>query len=147
MKKEIVILIVITSILVLALSFLNKNKQDKIAPKILKIGGITLNIEVANTDAERVQGLSGRSGLSENGGMLFVFDNEGYYGFWMKDMNFPIDMAWLDKNKQIINIESNISPATYPQVFNPPAPSLYVLEVSAGFLSKNNIKIGDFVAF
>ena len=146
MKKEIVILIVITSVLVLTLSFLKKNQEIKM-PTTLKIGETTLNIEVANTDAERMQGLSGRNGLEENEGLLFVFDNEGYYGFWMKDMKFPIDMVWLDKNKQIIYIENNVSPATYPQVFNPPTPSLYVLEVSAGFLSKNNIKIGDFVAF
>ncbi len=133
------------AVLAFAVNYIEKSQQKTI--NTLKIGGVTINIMVANTDAERMQGLSGKDDLAENEGMLFVFDNEGYYGFWMKDMNFPIDMAWLDKNKKIIHVESNVSPATYPQVFNPPAPSLYVLETSAGFLGKNNIKIGDIVAF
>ena len=72
------------------------------AQKILKINQINLNIEISDTKAKREQGLSGKEGLAENEGMLFVFEKEGYYGFWMKDMNFPIDIAWLDKNKKII---------------------------------------------
>jgi len=122
-------------------------KLEEKSPKTLKMGEITLNIEMADTEAKRVRGLSGREGLAENEGMLFVFEKEGYYGFWMKDMKFAIDMAWLDKDKKIIYIEKNVSPSTYPKVFNSPFPSLYVLETSAEFLSKNNIKNGDFVAF
>jgi len=90
--------------------------------------------------------------LAENEGMLFIFENEGYFGIWMKDMNFPIDIAWLDKDKKIISIEKNVDPETYPKVFyaqknDLPILSLYVLETSAGFLGKNNIQIGDFVDF
>ena len=132
-----------------------KQSSEKIF-KTLKIGEATLNIEVVDTNAKRTEGLSGKEarqndpiglGLGENEGMLFVFDTEGYYGFWMKDMKFPIDMAWFDKDKKIIHIENALSPETYPKVFSPSASSLYVLEVQAGFLGKNNIKIGDLVAF
>lgn len=146
MKKEIVILVVLTSILVLVLSFLSKN-QEPTVPKTLEIGGTILNIGVADTDIKRELGLSGKEGLKDDEGLLFVFDTEGYYGFWMKDMNFPIDIAWLDKNKQIIYIESNVSPTTYPKVFSPSAPSLYVLETKANFFENNKIKIGDVAEF
>ena len=150
MKKEVILLIVITSILVIVLSFLDK-KQEVNTQKTLKIDGITLNIGVANTDAERMQGLSCKNGLSENEGLLFVFDTEGYYGFWMKDMNFPIDIAWLDKDKKLIHIESNVSPDTYrespPKVFSPASPALYVLETSANFFQNHQIKIGDAAEF
>ena len=140
-----------------AYDFSNKNKtiseQQSIVSKVpfdtktLKIGQITLNIEVADTDVEKEKGLSGREGLAENEGMLFIFDKEGYYGFWMKDMKFAVDIAWLDKNKKIIYIESDVKPETYPKIFNSPELSLFVLEIPAGFLVKNNIKISDQVAF
>jgi len=139
----------------------NEQKIDAGSVKTIKIGEITLNIEVANTDVKRAQGLSGKEanqndpiglGLGENEGMLFVFDKEGYYSFWMKDMNFPIDIAWLDKNKKIIYIEKNVSPQTYPKTFyaqknNLPILSLYVLETKAGFFEKFKIKIGDIAEF
>ena len=137
------------------LGFFNKDQKidQKIEEKnienikIVKINNVVLNIEVADTDEERTQGLSGREKLEEGTGMLFVFEKEGYYGIWMKDMKFSIDIIWLDKNKKIVQIEKNVSPETYPRVFQPFNLNLYVLEVSVGFLSKNNIKIGDFVAF
>jgi len=132
-----------------------EQKDQKISTesgKTLKIRDITLNIEVVDTDAKREKGLSGKLGLAENEGMLFVFDAEGYYGIWMKDMNFPIDIVWLDKDKKIVYIEKNASPDTYPKVFyaqknSLPILILYVLETPSGFLVKNNIQIGDFVAF
>ena len=117
------------------------------AVKTLKIGAYTLNIETADTSEKRARGLSEKIELRENEGMLFIFQKEGNYGFWMKDMNFPIDIAWLDKNKQIIHIENAILPKTYPKIFGSNVTSLYVLETQAGFLVKNNVKIGDFVAF
>lgn len=146
MKKEIILLVVFTSILVLVLSFLSENKKIEI-PKTLKIGGVTLNIEVADTNIKRELGLSGREGLQENEGLLFIFDKEGSYGFWMKDMSFAIDIAWLDKNKKIIYIKSDVSLATYPEVFSPTAPALYVLEVNSRFFENHQIKIGDLAEF
>ena len=147
MKKHI-ILIAVVGIVVLALSynFLAQNNA-KNAPKTLKIGVSLLNIEIAKTDLDRERGLSGRVELAENEGLLFIFDREGYYGFWMKDMNFPIDIAWLDKNKKIIHIEENILPETYPKIFNATSTSLYVLETRAEFFKNSKIKIGDFAEF
>lgn len=126
--------------------FGNKVKEEK-KTSVLKINNVVLNIEVADTDAERVKGLSGRDALAENSGLLFVFEREAYYSIWMKEMNFPIDIAWLDKNKKIIHLESNVSPDTYPKTFVSKYPALYVLEVNAGFFSKNNIKVGDQAEF
>lgn len=115
--------------------------------EILRVGNTTINIQVADSDQERMQGLSGREGLAQNEGLLFVFEKEGYHGFWMKDMNFAIDMAWIDKDKKIIHIESDVSPDSYPKVFSPNFPSLYVLETKANFLKNAGIKIGDLAEF
>ncbi len=118
--------------------------------KILKIGSTTLNIQIADTDSERELGLSYRESLASTTGLLFIFEIPGQYGFWMKDMNFPIDMAWLDENKKIIHIETNVSPETYvknKKVFFPPAKSLYVLETAANWFQNSKIKIGDIAEF
>ena len=74
--------------------------------------------------------------------MLFVFDRDGNYGFWMKDMKFPIDIIFADAQKKIIMIYHNVQPDSYPKVFYPNAPARYVLETPAGFADLNKINIG-----
>ncbi|OGE78685.1 hypothetical protein A3J19_00635 [Candidatus Daviesbacteria bacterium RIFCSPLOWO2_02_FULL_41_8] len=104
-------------------------------------------VEVADTDTLRTRGLSGHVPLSEEEGMLFIFDRPDNYGFWMKDMNFPIDIVWMDESLKIVHIEKNISPETYPKVLRPTEKSLFVLEISAGQSDLLNIKVGDEVKF
>lgn len=146
MKSKIAWFLIV--ILIIFAVFYNfSDKKEINSPKTLKIGGITLNIDVADTDTEREKGLSGREKLTENEGLLFIFEKEGNYDFWMKDMNFPIDIAWLDKDKKIIHIEKNILPETYPEIFNSSGKSLYVLETVAGFFENSKIKIGDSAEF
>ncbi len=115
------------------------------------IGQATVQVEVEDTDASREQGLSGRGSLPEGNGMLFVFDTPGNYGFWMKDMNFSLDMLFIDAAGTIVTIAPNASPAGYhlnpPQVFGPAAPVLYVLEVPAGFASAHGIAVGQKATF
>ena len=147
MKKHFVWVAVIIAILLIAALKFSILKQQMKQATTLKIDGIILNIGVADTDAERTQGLSGRSGLDDNEGLLFIFDKEGHYEFWMKDMNFPIDMAWFDKNKKLIYVANDVATSTYPNSFSSQTPALYVLETSSGFFNKNNIKIGDSIAF
>jgi len=96
----------------------------------------SLKVFIANTDVTREQGLSDLSSLPEGEGELFVFDSAGAYGFWMKDMNFPLDMVWVDSNKVITNITKNATPDSYPSVFMPVRPILYVLEINAGTSEK-----------
>ena len=112
------------------------------------IDGIIINVELAQTEVEREQGLSGHKPLEENEGMLFIFERPGFHGFWMKDMLFAIDIIWLapseiEGNAKIVHIERNLSPDTYPKIFGPNNQALYVLEVNAGFAEKNNWVEGD----
>ncbi|OHB06180.1 MAG: hypothetical protein A3A26_01405 [Candidatus Zambryskibacteria bacterium RIFCSPLOWO2_01_FULL_47_14] len=101
------------------------------------LGEIVVNsksipVEIADSDAERAQGLSGRQVLETETGLLFIFDEPGFHGFWMKDMKFPIDIVWLGNDFEVIGVEKNVSPNTYPQVFYPPRAVKYVLELNAG---------------
>ena len=99
------------------------------------------------TEEAQTQGLSGRNKLKEDEGMLFVFNHIGQYPFWMKDMNFAIDIIWLGEDLSVVFIKKNALPESYPETFTPSQNAKYVLEVSSQFLKKNNIKIGDKVEF
>ena len=75
--------------------------------------------------------------------MLFVYgDASTERCFWMKDMNFAIDMIWLDKDRQIVTIQSNVSPDSYPKSFCPDKPAQYVLEVNSGFAKQSGWLVG-----
>lgn len=98
--------------------------------------------EIADTDSERVQGLSGRKDISSDYGLLFVFPTSGSYGFWMKDMHVSIDIAWLSEDGTVLKIEENVSPSTFPAVFYPPRPVRLVLETKAGEMRKQGWDVG-----
>lgn len=102
---------------------------------------------LADTPEKRVQGLSGKAFLPSNTAMLFKFDTPDTYGIWMKDMRFPIDVIWLDKNKTVVNLKRSVDPSTYPLVFYPPKESLYVIEVRSGFIDDKSLKLGDEILF
>ena len=113
------------------------------------IGDTTVIVEIADTDAAREQGLSDRASLQDGHGMLFVFDKPGHDGFWMKDINFSLDMIFADASGKIVTVDHDLSPDTYnhqdpraSQVFYPSTPALYVLEVPAGFAAAHNISQG-----
>lgn len=93
----------------------------------------TMTIEIANTDAARTLGLSGRKEVPDNYGMLFVFDSADTYGFWMKDMYVSIDIIWLGDDGTIVGIEDSVTPESYPTTFYAPEPVRYVLETRAGY--------------
>lgn len=103
--------------------------------------------QIADNLITRKQGLSSRAGLGENQGMLFVYNEPGSYSFWMKDMNFPIDIIWIDENYKIVDISKNVSPSTFPQTFQSSNPAKYIIEVNANWSDVNFIKIGDLVSF
>ena len=89
----------------------------------INFGNLRLNVEIIKTEEERVKGLSLREKLDNDSVVLFVFDKPNFYGIWMKEMLFPIDIAWLDENKKIVSIEANVSPQTYPKIFYPSSKS------------------------
>src|SRR3989344_8940875 len=90
-EKSIFFIILVAAFLVFgAALFFRAINQPKI-----KIGQKTIFIEIADTQEKQKKGLSGRDNLPEDSGMLFVFKEEGHHQFWMKDMNFSIDIIWI----------------------------------------------------
>jgi hypothetical protein len=105
----------------------------------------TVRAEIVNTNSKRILGLSGRKNLEEGKGMWFDFEADTNTGFWMKEMNFSIDMLFLSKDFEIIYIKENATPDSYPETFGPSTPYRYVLEVPSGFSKKYSISLGDTV--
>ena len=112
----------------------------------IRINQNILFVDIADDNCKTSLGLSGRASL-DGEGMLFIFENVGNYGFWMKDMNFPIDILWIDDKFEVVGIEKNLSPDTFPKSFGSNYLVKYVLEVPAQYSDKNNIKIGDNIIF
>ncbi len=118
--------------------------------KQVKIAGQNIKVDLALTSAVQAQGLSGRASLAEDQGMLFIFDTAGNYPFWMKDMNFAIDIIWLSEDLKVIYIKKDARPELFPETYGPNKSmknTKYVLEVVSGFAEKNNLKVGDKIEF
>lgn len=88
-------------------------------------------LEVADSADERERGLSFRDELPAGQGLLFVFESPEPACIWMKDMNFDIDIIWVNADLKISKVETQVSPATYPQSFCAPD-TAYVIELAAG---------------
>lgn len=101
-----------------------------------------INIELADTEMKRTQGLSGKESLCPDCGMLFTFNQSGKYGFWMKDMKFSLDFIYIYKS-EVVELKENISPDTYPELLLPETSFDKVIEVNAGFVKNNKISVGQ----
>lgn len=114
---------------------------------VLHVAGARISLDVVDTPAARQQGLSGRGGLADNSGMLFVFNENSADCFWMKDMQFSIDILWLNEAKQVLYSVQNVDPASYPHSFCPPEPARYVIELPAGRAGSLGIRDGQTLDF
>jgi len=111
----------------------------------IELGGIGLDVEVADTDKTRRVGLSGRSELPDGTGMLFVHDRSQILQFWMKDTKIPLSIGFFDGKRRLINCEDMDPPRGESQklpIYKSKAPAVYALEVPKGWFKEHNIKPG-----
>ncbi len=121
--------------------FQNKNTSPKVC-----FEDDCFYVEIADEVNERSQGLMFRENMDENKGMLFIFESEGIYPFWMKNTILPLDIIWLNSEKEIVFIKENSEPYnTIP--INPESSALYVLELNAGTAEKIEIGVGSKASF
>lgn len=153
-RKNIAILVIVSAILVVGAGIISSvsntpslEKQAELqinrGETIGRIGEAYFNFNIADTTAERTQGLSGKEQLKDTQALLFAFDSADKHCFWMKDMKFAIDILWFDADKKLVYEKRGITPETYPESFCPEVPAKYVVEVTAGVAEKNQIKLGD----
>ncbi|MEK0323613.1 MAG: DUF192 domain-containing protein [Nitrosopumilus sp.] len=111
----------------------------------IKVDDIPLQVMIADTEPRRVRGLMFEDQLPYDQGMIFVFEESGLYSLWMLNMQFSLDMIWFDQDGKVVHIEKNIPPCktaleiTTCQSIIPDVEAVYILEVTSGFVDKNNI--------
>jgi hypothetical protein len=114
----------------------------------LTIRGTRVALEIADTPAKQRLGLGRRDALPWGHGMLFVYDEPGFPGFWMKEMRFDIDIVWIrgdrivDISHQVPHVPGGNGPTVAPRELTD-----RVLEVPAGFAAANGWRIGHKVDF
>lgn len=108
----------------------------------VSIGSSVFQADIADNRTSREKGLSGRKVMGNNDAMLFVYEQTGPQPIWMKDMNFPIDIVWIDESRKVVHIERNVKPDQQPhKVYSSKSDAKYVLEIAAGQANRSGIKI------
>jgi uncharacterized protein len=114
----------------------------------LHLGDGVFTARVAKTEEERAKGLSDTSSLGDDQAMILVYDTDGKWPITMKGMKYPIDVIWLDKDKKVVYIVKNATPASYPyDVFTPKEDARYVVEVVAGTIGKKAVTVRSAATF
>jgi len=139
MKKKFIVAFII-SILIVGIVSVIQSKRDRVCFK-----DNCFEVELARTREEQAQGLMFRQSLSRDKGMLFIFPGEGIYSFWMKNTLIPLDIIWINENKEVVFISENILPCEKDPcpLFSSDKKSKYVLEINGGVSKEIGLKVGD----
>ncbi len=151
-RRTVLLLILFISISIVLFRF---NKDDFAVSnndvgKMSKVcfGNNCFQVELAISPKQKQQGLMLRGFLDQNQGMLFVYEKEGRYSFWMKNTLIPLDMIWINNENKIVFIEKNVQPCKNipcPSI-DPEADAKYVLELNAGKSQEIGLAVGDQVS-
>jgi uncharacterized membrane protein (UPF0127 family) len=113
------------------------------------IGEVGVTLEVAAAPQERQLGLSGRSGLAPDAGMLFYARSGSVTGLWMNEMLFDLDFIWVGADCTVVDLHENVPAPTGPDdalpIYRPDAEAATVIELAAGSVAAGGIKLGDTV--
>ncbi len=123
-----------------------KLEQTEFPRGIIKIDDITLQVQIADTSPLQTRGLMFQEKLPYDQGMLFIFEDVGVRSMWMLNMQFALDLIWIDDGGNVVHIEKDTQPCksaletvgcTFTNGNGKDAK--YVLEVTSGFVDKFNI--------
>ncbi|MEI7890723.1 MAG: DUF192 domain-containing protein [bacterium] len=148
MKKRIIVIISAFVLILIGLYFfVTNNYISKYGNRIVfvAIGSSKVSAELVVDGKKMERGLGMRNNICSSCGMLFKFQKVGRYTFWMKDMRFPLDIIWI-LNNSIVYVEKNVK-HDFAGFLVPSENADAVLELNAGYLDKNNLKVGDIVTF
>jgi uncharacterized protein len=143
------IVLFITIVILLGISYYGFSRYSG---DTVDINGHTFKIEIAQSLEAKKFGLLGRESIADDEAMLFIFSDKKIRSFWMKDMNFNIDLLWIDNNT-IIGLEKNMQALDYTGMgydlprYTSLQPIDKVLEIKSGSIENLDIKIGDTIEF
>ncbi|HXW01842.1 MAG TPA: DUF192 domain-containing protein [Candidatus Nitrosotenuis sp.] len=123
-----------------------KLEQTEFPMGVIKIDDVTLQVQIADTKPLQTRGLMFQEKLPYDQGMLFVFEGDDTRSMWMLNMQFALDLLWLDSDGNVVHIEKDAQPCksaleTMACTFTNGngKPAKYVLEVTSGFVDMFNI--------
>jgi len=146
---EIFLLVVAVIILIYIFFYFAQTSYSPSAPDSLMgsvcFSGNCFSVELATTRAQVERGLMYRKELYNDNGMLFIFDKEENYPFWMKNTLIPLDIIWIDGNGKIVFVADNVQPckSLICSSVNPGVSAKYVLEINAGISEKIGLNLGE----
>ena len=120
---------------------------------LVRIGDALYVVDLAVTPEERAQGLSGRSSMDAERGMLFVYDEDGPRTFWMPDMHFPLDMVWIRADCTVAGVTADVpnppldTPRDQLTLYPSAGMVRFILELNAGQAAASGIEAGGAVKF
>ena len=154
MNKQLKALLLVLPLLIIAGLIMADRFRGSFQPLLgegaqqVQIGRTVVDVMVADEPLKWMQGLSGHPGLGPKEGMIFMFPQKQVRSFWMKDMNFPLDIIWIDGDT-ILHIHEDLPPEGESPLrrYSSEFPVNVVLEVNAGFCREFKIKVGDKVMY
>lgn len=143
-KKFVVYLFSIVAVAAVLIMLQKNIKQGRVCFK-----EYCFSVELAKSRLARTKGLMFRREMPPDHGMLFVYQDEEPRSFWMKNTFLPLDIIFLNKNKEVVSIKKNLQPceADFCSSIKPEEKAQYVLELNANIADKINLKPGDKLDF
>ena len=139
-----IVALAVIGLVIIGTRVVNSDIKDNIP---VSIGTKTFRADLAVTDHDRQKGLGGTDELSHSEALLMVFEHEDKWSIWMKDVDYPIDIVWINDNKQVVDSVKSAQPDSYPSKYVPRRDARYVLELPEGSIKQYGINVGSSIKF
>jgi uncharacterized membrane protein (UPF0127 family) len=125
---------------------------SKAGPPVVPLtlpSGRVFQAEVMISDPDRARGLMFRDELARDRALIFVFEDVGFHGIWMKNCRFPIDILWLDEAQRVVHLAEAVPPCAKDPcpVYEPMQRAAYVIEMNAKQAREEKAVVGSTVTF
>jgi len=116
-------------------------------PTCVAPDGARIVVDLAIEDEERALGLMYRDVLPADRGMIFIFESDERWPFWMKNTFIPLDLIWIDASGTVVEVRAGAKPCRADPCpsYTPLRPGRAVLEVNAGFAAAHGIAAGEVI--
>lgn len=145
-KKKRIITMILLAVLLMSVSVFLVERKESSVIVVTFPSGAQVEAEVADTPEKLLFGLAFRDGLPPNGGMLYIFEENGLHRVRTREYRFPIDILWVDESHHVVHMLEQAGPCASdpcPLYGPPPEPARYVIQVESGFIRKAGVAKGD----
>lgn len=145
-KKNRIIMMILLAVLMMSLSIFLVERKESSVIVVTFPSGVEIEAEVADTPEKLLFGLAFRDGLPQNGGMLYIFQENGLHRVQTREYRFPIDILWVDESHHVVHMLEHAEPCSKdpcPQFGPPPEAVRYVIQTESGFVKRSRVSLND----